>query len=118
MAARILLCLIWVAAIVTVIAGSLSPALAPPSGLMIDKLIHGSSYFALTCLGLTVVRSPNWRWAVLAFLFVLGAGIEVSQAIIGGREASVWDQLANTTGIALAAIAGRLLANRLTIVHA
>lgn len=109
---RAVLFVVFCVAIVSVIVGSLSPQLAPPSGHVIDKMIHASAYFSLTCLGYVIFTSTRMRWTMVFFLFCLGATIEVLQGIIGGREASVWDQLANSTGIALAMIGMRLVGNR------
>lgn len=112
---RIVLFVVFCVAIVSVIVGSLSPQLAPPSGHVIDKMIHASAYFSLTCLGYVIFTGTRTRWALVCFLFGLGATIEVLQRVIGGREASVWDQLGNSAGIVLAMIGMKLVGNRVAI---
>lgn len=96
---RFLLFLLWCLAIAVVIFGSLSPQLAPPSGVVIDKLIHAASYAVLMVLAALCLPWPAMRGAAAIFLLCLGGCIEVLQAILGGREASAWDMLGNAIGI-------------------
>jgi VanZ family protein len=104
---RSALFVLWCLAIVFVIVGSLSQDLAPPSGQVVDKIIHAGTYFFLAFLGWAVVTGSGLRWAMTCFLFCLGAVIEVLQAIIGGREASVLDLFANAIGIIVAVVVFR-----------
>jgi VanZ family protein len=95
----------WLLAIGAVIAGSLSPDLRPPSGGVIDKFQHVGAYLVLSGLAMAAFVDPRRRILALVFLFLLGGAIELAQGYFGGREASVFDQLANTLGILLGAAA-------------
>ncbi len=77
---------------------------ANPGGLNgphIDKLLHFSAFLALaisSSLALTPGRRSGWR--VVAGLLVYGTLIEIVQAFVPGRDASVQDLLADAAGIA------------------
>lgn len=70
-----------------------------------DKLAHAAEYGILAGLlygGLLWTRRPWALCWVLATLF--GAGDELHQGLVPGRDASVWDFLADAAG-AMAAVA-------------
>ncbi|MBI2257144.1 MAG: VanZ family protein [Proteobacteria bacterium] len=94
---------LFMLAIATVIYGSLSPSLAPPGGGIIDKFEHAGAYGVLSTLALLAFETRRRQIAALAFLFLLGAAIELAQGYLGGREASALDQAANSLGILIAA---------------
>jgi VanZ family protein len=95
----------WLLAIAAVIAGSLSPDLRPPSGGVIDKFQHTGAYLVLSGLAMAAFVDQRRRVLALVFLFLLGGAIELAQGYFGGREASAFDQLANSLGILLGAVA-------------
>ncbi len=66
-----------------------------------DKVLHFSAFCSLA-LSAALALAPGRRsaWVVIAGLLAYGAFIEVVQAFIPGREASVLDWLADACGIA------------------
>jgi len=93
---------LFLMAIATVIYGSLSPSLAPPGGGVIDKFEHAGAYGVLSVLALLAFETRRRQIVSLVFLFLLGSAIELAQGYLGGREASAFDQAANTLGIFMA----------------
>jgi VanZ family protein len=93
---------LFLAAMATVVYGSLSPSMAPPGGGIIDKFEHAGAYGVLSVLALLAFETRRRQIASLAFLFLLGIAIELAQGYLGGREASALDQAANTLGILIA----------------
>lgn len=81
-----------------------------------DKMLHVAAY----CLLMTgpVVLFRSFKIELLAFIALFATGIlmEVGQHIVGGRESSVEDALANGVGIILGLIIGRLLRSGLDAV--
>ena len=102
MRARFCWLLLWGMAVAGVCYASLTPDMAPPGMVGIDKLEHAGAYFLLSLLAILAFAPHRRRLAALGFLFLLGAALEVLQGIVGGREASVVDQIANSAGILLA----------------
>lgn len=95
-----------------VVVGSLvSPSSLPTPGFAgWDKLQHAAAYFALALVAF--YASDRDRWLVVAVgVAALGAGIEVAQAFLPHRTASVADAAANVVGVA-AALVVSLLAER------
>ncbi|MGI9289597.1 MAG: VanZ family protein [Pseudomonadales bacterium] len=81
-----------------------------------DKLMHFGMYAAnavVAALAFPVARSYV---LALLLLFLLGPLIEFLQHFSPGREASVFDQLANTAGLFAGALFSRLLLLRKKIV--
>ena len=101
--------LIYVAVIFGV---SAQPNLAPPFGFSnADKLMHMIEYGGLGFLMARALRaSARIRFAVVAALIVtvigaaIGAGDELFQRTIPGRESSPIDWLADVTGLLFAQI--------------
>ncbi len=96
----------WVAAIVALVAlivvGSLTPGPAVPSRGFSDKLAHMTAYFALALLGSGIV-TPSRLWRAMLRCFLLGAVLEVAQAVFTDhRVADLRDLAANAAGIAAA----------------
>lgn len=74
----------------------------------LDKLIHASGYALLAVLAVGLFAPGRARWLALAWLLVLGGLIEIAQGLWAvNRAADPWDLLANSLGIALAAIVFR-----------
>jgi hypothetical protein len=85
----------------------------PPIFPFQDKALHAICFAALT--GPAVLALPQQYLGFwLAHMVMLGAGIEVVQALgETGRAGSVWDFLADLMGIALATGLGRLIRMRI-----
>ncbi|MGQ3016237.1 hypothetical protein [Phenylobacterium sp.] len=80
---------------------SLAPADATPApDLGGDKVRHAMAYFVLTGLGL-LAFGP--RAVLLGGILLLGAGVEIAQALMGlGRQGDLADLAANLSGEAAA----------------
>ena len=80
---------------------SLEPQFAPPNEYGLDKFVHIATFAFLAAL--SVVAFPRGRIAAiaLAFLALFGAGIEIGQSFIPGRQGSFWDFAGDLLGIAL-----------------
>jgi VanZ family protein len=88
-----------------VVWGELAPDVPDEFDFINDKLLHFGAYFVLGAMaGGAVKKRGRVKWVVLALILVGGA-MEVLQAAVG-RDASVYDELANGAG----AISGALLA--------
>lgn len=73
----------------------------PQSFSLNDKLSHVIGHALMACYFAGLVERRNW-WKILLFQFLLGVGIEVSQAMMHvGREADVFDCIANLLGAGL-----------------
>ena len=71
--------------------------LVPPNDT--DKILHVYAYCFLTLIPALALKR-QWHVAVLGLLlFLIGIANEVLQMIIGGREASIYDALANGGGV-------------------
>lgn len=91
---------------------SLAPVSELPGVSFWDKAEHALAYFVLSGLGLVLFPAHALRLA--AFVFALGVGIEILQAIGGaGRQGDWRDVVANTTGL-LAALAVAALVRRVS----
>lgn len=104
---RIWLAIGWIVTALTIIA-SLVPVQdlpKPPAGIN-DKMEHFIAYALLSIWFAGIY--PRSRYAIIAVgLFLLGIAIEIAQgAMHWGREADVYDVIANTVGI----VAGMTLA--------
>jgi len=65
-----------------------------------DKLEHAGAFFAMTCWFGGLVH-PRRYVALAVWMLLLGAGIEVAQGLMGlGRDADVWDFVADSFGTA------------------
>lgn len=91
----------------------IAPDVSPPPRFPFqDKAFHFICFGGLTAPGvLALGRRHMWFW--LAHMLMLGAAIEVVQAMGGsGRQASVWDFLADAAGVTVAAFLGRMIRRR------
>jgi VanZ family protein len=85
--------------------GELAPDVPDELHFINDKLLHFGAYFVLGAMaGGAVRKRGRVKWVILGLILV-GAVMELLQAQVG-RDASVYDQVANSIG----AIAGALLA--------
>lgn len=94
-----------------IILGSLTKGVAGPS-ILSDKMQHLLSYAGWTAL---VAASPRGVGRILAYAAVIGLtgiAIEALQPLVG-RQASLYDSLANFAGIAAGLAGGLALRSRL-----
>jgi VanZ family protein len=97
---------VWllVPAVLVVIWGELKP----PGELEIhvwDKALHFTAYFGLALMATIAVRADRralW-WAVA--LVAMGGALEIIQGMIG-RDADIWDEVANTIGVLAGLVVG------------
>lgn len=79
----------------------------PQSFSLNDKLSHLIGHALMACYFAGLVVRRNW-WKILLFQFLLGVGIEVSQSLMQvGREADVFDCIANLLGAGLGLLLAR-----------
>lgn len=104
---------LWVAALLTVVVGSLLPGDSKPMlaldwlGIN-DKIEHSSAYFALAFLALTGFERRNKAVAIALSMVLLGIALELLQHFSPGRTPDVYDALANGCGVAIGTIAGSI----------
>ena len=96
------LCIVWWTSIAGVVAGSLLPVdtgnqLVPNA----DKIEHLLGYTWLAVLPWGVFPTVRQACRASLAMFVLGAALELAQAFVPGRYASVADIIANGTGVML-----------------
>ncbi len=104
---------IWMAALLAVLLGSLSPALAPPAFWELDKALHFSTFAALAAAVPFTAGRTSRRLLLLAILLGVGASIEILQSFVPGRSASILDFGADFAGLAVGALAGLWLSRHL-----
>jgi VanZ family protein len=95
---------IWVAAIVVLVAaivgGSLTPHQVVPVASLADKLGHYLAYLTLS-LAVSGISTPQRLWRAMLGCFLLGASLELAQAVLTARRSAEWGDLAaNAAGIA------------------
>ncbi len=101
--------------LLAVIVLSVIPKEAIPSLGLPDILAHMAAYAALALAGGIAFRRARSLFMLAAGLLLLGAGLELVQALVPGRDASGYEFLANMAGIALgsaAAISVNTVLNR------
>jgi hypothetical protein len=85
----------------------------PPAFPFQDKVFHAVCFAVLAGPAVLVLPS-RYLGFWLAHMLMLGAGIEVVQAMgDNGRAGSVWDFLADVVGVAAALGGGRLIRMRI-----
>lgn len=89
---------VWVCGFVAAVVLSLVPDLLASSHNE-DKSLHMLAYMLLVSGLVVLSRSPKLVWFVVPVFFGIGCAIEYLQSVIGGRESSVHDVLANSVGI-------------------
>ena len=72
------------------------------AGIGVDKLLHAGGYAVLAAAALAACRRVDARSALAVFLLVtaLGGAVELLQAPVPGRSASVLDLAADAVGAA------------------
>jgi VanZ family protein len=63
-----------------------------------DKALHFTAYFGLALMTTISVRGDRRAFVWALGLIVMGATLEVLQGMTG-RDADVWDEVANTLGV-------------------
>jgi len=87
--------------ILAAIALSVIPQEAKPDTGMSGNLNHIAAYAALALAAGIAFRRPWPLFMMVVGLLLLGAGLELVQAVLPSRSASGYDVLANMVGIAL-----------------
>ena len=87
--------------LLAVILLSVIPAEAFPHFRIPEIVGHMAAYAALALAGGIACRSARSLFMLAAGLVLLGAGLELVQALLPTRDASGYELLANTVGIAL-----------------
>jgi VanZ family protein len=105
--------------LLVVTALALMPTVPRDLSLGWDKLNHASAFCALAVAWRLGFPGSAWRWVQLAGgLMVLGAGIEVAQHFVPGRQADAADLLADAigtaAGMALAALLEWVIRRRMS----
>jgi VanZ family protein len=100
---RAALVLLW-PALALVMWGELTPH--PPDVLpgASDKLLHFIAYFGLAALATLAFRKPRVVLIAVISLIALGGALEILQSFTG-RDAEWLDEVANTAGALLGALA-------------
>ena len=101
--------LLYITAILVV---SAQPGLRPPPGLQLsDKVYHFAEYFGLGLLLVRALRATlRVRLPIVASLIAIAIGLlmgisdELFQRMVPGRESSIFDVLADLTGVIMAQI--------------
>lgn len=102
------LLVLWVCAFLVIIYLGLKPtplSLEHPA----DKFLHAASCAIVVMLPALLLRRLSYLLISIAVLFAAGAGIEVYQSFLPGREASLSDLLADATGIIIGVAMARVL---------
>jgi VanZ family protein len=103
---------VWVACIVGVAIGSVSPSMAPPGVYNLDKVAHFVGYFVLAFLPSLLIKKM-WQQALLCVCVILmGAGLEIAQSHVPGREGSLDDLFANALGALSGVVASLNLSHK------
>lgn len=83
---------------------SLSPVQELPHVSGSDKLHHFIAYFLMTLWFAGIYPRSQYVWVGIA-MFALGGAIEAAQSAMGlGRQADLYDLIANTSGVVVALI--------------
>lgn len=91
--------LLWAASLCATAWLSLGPAGPPASIPHLDKIIHAATYCWLALLPMRAFGQRNAAVTAAWGMLFYGAGIEIAQHFIPGRDASMLDMLANTVGV-------------------
>jgi len=101
---------IWFGLIFLVAILSLWPGGLVPSHYQFDKLGHFGAYAALAFLPTLLGRSTRWLVGITVGLAVAGILLEAGQGLVPGRVPSAIDGLANTAGVFVGFLVGRMTA--------
>jgi VanZ family protein len=103
---------LWIAATlalaVAIVYWSLAPQPPVPDAIIPDKVGHALAYFSLALAGSGIV-APGRLWISMLRCLLLGAALEVAQALFTAHRSAEWGDLAADLAGILAAwlIAGR-----------
>ncbi len=94
---------LWILAIfilvAVIVAASLAPSPLIPDADFSDKVGHYLAYLTLALLG-SGISSPERLWWSMLRCVLLGAALEIAQALLTSHRAAEWgDMLANVSGI-------------------
>lgn len=93
----------WLLIALAVLA-SLSPVQELPHVSGSDKLHHFIAYFSMTLWFAGIYPRSQYVWVGIA-MFALGGVIEAAQSAMDlGRQADVYDMIANTSGVVVALV--------------
>lgn len=92
---------IFISYVLLVIFLSLVPQPAGAGGSNLDKIVHACLYGMMGVLAYIAFDTLGKRIIIFIFMFLLGVSLELLQIYIPGRDASLYDALANATGLAL-----------------
>ena len=101
--------MVFFVGLLAVILLSVIPAEAFPRFGKPEILGHMAAYAALALAGGIACRSARSLFMLAAGLALLGAGLELVQALLPTRDASGYELLANIVGIALGLVAASLI---------
>lgn len=102
----------FVAGIVIVVVGSLSPQPTPQLFHSSDKLVHIFAYAALGVAGAIGYPKRSMTILLIGGLTTMGGAIEIAQIYVPGRDGALLDVAANALGSALGVAGGRWLKRR------
>ena len=92
---------VWTAGLLTSEPPEIGEELLPLEAyLPVSKLVHVAAY-AFLAFCLPWIASRRWRWALLAFLSLHGAGTEYLQQFVPGRFGQISDVLIDHIGLLL-----------------
>jgi VanZ family protein len=92
------------ALVLLILYGTLAPVHYVPDLHLNDKLEHAAAFFGMTCWFGGLVRRRRYA-ALIFWMLLLGAGIEVAQGLMGlGRDADIRDFAADSIGVAAASL--------------
>jgi len=100
LAARIISVVIATLMAVFVFAGAQTVASVPLFPAPLDKVAHFVYYGVMAMLFVHGIGG-RWWWLALIATVLVGAGDEWHQSAVAGRDASVWDFLADVLGATL-----------------
>ena len=90
------------AIVAVVVTACLVPSHVLPTVGVSDKIEHSAAFFTLAIWFAGLLPRRDYLFLFLAMV-ALGGGIEVAQGLMGlGREADIWDLVADAKGAALA----------------
>ncbi len=94
---------LWIAAVLllaaAIVAASLSPQPLVPNEIISDKVGHYLAYLALALMG-SGIAAPERLWRTMLRCFLLGAALEVAQALFTVHRVAEWgDLIADSAGI-------------------
>jgi VanZ family protein len=92
---------VFISYVLFVIFLSLVPLPAGTGSGSLDKIIHAALYFIMGVLAYVSFNTLGKRSVMFVFILILGAVLELFQMYIPGRDISLHDAMANTSGLAL-----------------